>query len=243
MFWAAAGTFLGFYLAAVGHVPDFGTHLHPYRTRAVAAAIAHHTANVVSSVNFDQRALDTLIEETIMLASILGAVVLLRPAAGEEERRVPDMGRILDSTRLIGYVVLPFTIVIGLDIVVHGHLTPGGGFQGGVVLATGVHLLYVAGSFRAIERVRPLLIYRLLEAAGAAGFVVLGLAGMVISGGFLTNAVAQGRFAQLFSAGTVPLLNGLVGVEIAAGVVVLLAAFLDQEILVRLDRDEGYEAR
>lgn len=243
MFWAAAGTFLGFYLAAVGHVPDFGTHLHPYRTRAVAAAIAHHTANVVSSVNFDQRALDTLIEETIMLASILGAVVLLRPAAGEEERRVPDMGRILDSTRLIGYVVLPFTIVIGLDIVVHGHLTPGGGFQGGVVLATGVHLLYVAGSFRAIERVRPLLIYRLLEAAGAAGFVVLGLAGMVISGGFLTNAVAQGRFAQLFSAGTVPLLNGLVGVEIAAGVVVLLAAFLDQEILVRLDRDEGDEAR
>lgn len=243
MFWAAAGTFLGFYLAAVGHVPDFGTHLHPYRTRAVAAAIAHHTANVVSSVNFDQRALDTLIEETIMLASILGAVVLLRPAAGEEERRVPDMGRILDSTRLIGYVVLPFTIVIGLDIVVHGHLTPGGGFQGGVVLATGVHLLYVAGSFRAIERVRPLLIYRLLEAAGAAGFVVLGLAGMVISGGFLTNALAQGRFAQLFSAGTVPLLNGLVGVEIAAGVVVLLAAFLDQEILVRLDRDEGDEAR
>jgi multicomponent Na+:H+ antiporter subunit B len=237
LFFAAGVIVAVLYVAATVKMPRFGTSVHPYRDLSVAGAVAHSTANVVSAVNFDQRGLDTLIEESILLASVLGVAALLRPTPGEEERHVPEVGRILDSTRLVGYVLLPVTAIVGIDLIAHGHLTPGGGFQGGVVLGTGVHLLYVAGSFRAVEGIRPLGIYRALEAFGAAGYACLGLAGSLAGGAFLTNLIAHGRFGNLFSAGTVPILNGLVGVEVLAGTVVLLASFLDQEILLRATPD------
>lgn len=218
---------------AFTRMPSFGQARHLYRDLAVHASLAHQTANVVSSVNFDLRGLDTLGEETILLASVLGAAVLLRPAREEAERRPPEMGRTLESTRLAGYLLLPVTLIIGFDVVAHGHLTPGGGFQGGVVLATGVHLLYVSGSYQALERVRPLDIYDGGEALGAAVFAALGIAGTVVAGAFLANIIPRGTFGQLLSAGSVPALNGAVGVEVACGMVVLLAQFLDQEILVQ----------
>jgi multicomponent Na+:H+ antiporter subunit B len=225
------------FVAASTHMTPFGSNFHPYRDHAVAAAVAHATANAVSSVNFDQRALDTLIEESILVGSVLAAVTLLRLEPDEEERRVPDVGHILPSTKLTGYVMLPLTIVIGIDLVVHGHLTPGGGFQGGVVIATGIHLLYIAGSFQAVEGIRPLAPYRMVEAVAGASFACLGIATALAGAGFLADVLGRGRFADLFSGGTVPMLNGIVGVAVAAGLVVLFASFLDQEIAVRKERD------
>jgi multicomponent Na+:H+ antiporter subunit B len=226
---------------AVFHLPSFGTSYHPYRDHAVAASVQHRSANVVSSVNFDQRGLDTLGEESILFASVIGAALLLRPADDETEVRPLSAGRVLESTRLLGYAMMPITLVIGLDVIAHGHLTPGGGFQGGVVLGTGIHLLYVAGSYRALERVRPVRVFEWSEALGAGAFACLGVAAVFVGGSFLSDIVPNGRFGNLFSAGTVPLLNAAVGVEVASGTAVLLAKFLDQAILVKGKGQAGRE--
>lgn len=235
VFGVGALVLAAFFVSATTHMSPFGASYHPYRDRAVAAAVAHSTANAVSSVNFDQRALDTLIEESILIGSVMATGALLRLEPNEEERQVPKAGHILPSTKLVGYLMLPLTIVIGIDLVVHGHVTPGGGFQGGVVIATGIHLLYVAGSFRSVEGIRPLDPYRIAEAIAGASFACLGIASALTGAGFLADVLDQGRFAQLFSAGTVPVLNGIVGVAVAAGLVVLFASFLDQEVRVRKD--------
>ncbi|HEY5985634.1 MAG TPA: MnhB domain-containing protein, partial [Streptosporangiaceae bacterium] len=190
--------------AAFIRMPPFGGVVHLYRTLAVRSAVAHDTANVVSSVNFDQRGLDTLGEETILLASVIGATVLLRPSREESERRPRPTGRTLDATRLLGYLLLPVTLVIGFDVIAHGHVTPGGGFQGGVVLATGLHLLYLSGSYPALDRLRPLEIYDLGEALGAGAFAALALAGIAVAGSFLANIIPTGGFGQLLSGGIVP---------------------------------------
>lgn len=218
---------------AVTGLPHFGNSFHPYRNLAVAAAVKHRAANVVSSVNFDQRGLDTLGEESILLASVLGAAVLLRPAEDETEVRGLSGGRVLDSTRLVGYLMVPVTMIIGLDVISHGHLTPGGGFQGGVIVGTGLHLFYVAGSYGALQRARPVRAFEWGEAVGAGAFACLGIAAVFVGGAFLSDVIPNGSFGNLFSAGTVPLLNGAVGVEVASGTAVLLAKFLDQGILVK----------
>jgi multicomponent Na+:H+ antiporter subunit B len=218
--------------AAIGDLPSFGTVFHPYRNAAVPAAVRHATANVVSSVNFDQRALDTFGEETILLASVIGVAALLRPTKEEREAGPSPTGRVLEPTRMLGYVMLPLTLVIGADVVAHGHITPGGGFQGGVVIATGVHLLYVAGSYPALERLRPIPAFEIGEAVGAGAFACIGFAGILSGASFLLNLIPQTNFGALFSAGTVPLLNGAVGLEVASSIVVLLAKFLDQAILL-----------
>ncbi|HLH29229.1 MAG TPA: MnhB domain-containing protein [Acidimicrobiales bacterium] len=228
---AAGGVAVLVVLAAFG-LQSFGGSYHPYRTHAVGGAVLHRTANVVSSVNFDQRALDTLGEETILLGSVVAAAVLLRPSEDETESEPARAGRVLASTRLLGYLFMAVAMVIGLDVVTHGHLTPGGGFQGGVVLATGIHLLYVGGSYRALERARPVPVLEWGEAVGAAAFACLGIAALLVAGAFLANVIPTGTFGQLFSGGTVPVLNGAVGIEVASGAAVLLAVFLTQALAV-----------
>ena len=233
LFFVGAGCFAVLFVLAVTDMPSFGTHFHPYRDHAVTASVQHETANVISSVNFDQRGLDTLGEETILLGSVIGAAALLRPSKEEREDKEPvEAGRTLEATRVAGYLVLPITLVIGMDLVLHGQITPGGGFQGGVVLATGLHLLYVTGRYEALERLRPKSVLEHGEAFGAAAFACLGLAGIGAAGAFLGNMIPQGTLGQLFSAGTVPLYNGAVGIEVASGIVVLLAAFFEQALLI-----------
>ena len=220
---------------AILKIPAFGASSHPYRDASIPAAVKHATSNVISSINFDQRGLDTLGEESIFLASVLVISVILRPAGHETERRELSEGRPLDSTVLGGLVFLPVVLIIGLDVITHGHLTPGGGFQGGVILGTGIHLLYVAGTYRMFEKVRPVRPFEWTEAIAAGAFACLGISGVLVGASFLANVVPQGAFGDLFSAGTVPLLNGVVGVEVASGVVVLISKFLEQALTVRSD--------
>ncbi|OBJ29816.1 MnhB domain-containing protein [Mycolicibacter heraklionensis] len=220
-------------------LPVFGQAHHLYRDLAVRAGLSHATANVVASVNFDQRALDTLGEETILVASVTGVMALLRPAV--EEREYHNSGRrtALDATRFVGYLLLPVTLAVGVDVVVHGHLSPGGGFQGGVLLAAGLHLLYVTGSFGALDRLRPVNVFDVGEALGAAAFAAIGVTALITGGAFLLNVLPTGTRGQLLSSGVVALLNAAVGIAVACGMTVLLAQFLAQEITVAPRREKS----
>lgn len=231
---AAAGLGVAMFLALLD-MPAFGRAAHPYGARALHAAIdLRHTANTVASVVFDQRGLDTLGEEFIFFGSVASVLLLLRPSSEEGEHpEEVSSGYVLDSTRLVSYLMLPVTVLIGAYIVIHGHVSPGGGFQGGLILGTALHLLYLGGDYQALRRLRPMSLYEALESLGAAGFVVVGLAGLVASGVFLTNLLPFGAFRDLLSAGTVPVLNLAVGMEVAGGSIVLLTRFFEQDLELR----------
>ncbi|MER7986753.1 MnhB domain-containing protein [Streptomyces noursei] len=215
---------------AAGHgLPRFGGAWHPYGDRAVRAALARHTANTIASVNFDQRAFDTLGEESILFGAVLGTVVLLRQTR-DEDRLPPQPARVSPPVRRYALLALPVTLLIGLYVIAHGQLSPGGGFQGGIVVATALHLLYIAVDYRALERIRPVGLYEVADAAGEAAYVLVGAAALLTGAAFLTNVLPLGTFNTLSSGGTVPLLNAAIGVEVACGVVVLLARFLDQAV-------------
>ncbi|MFD7336020.1 MnhB domain-containing protein [Streptomyces violascens] len=224
-------------VAGYARLPHFGGAVHPYGDRAVAAALARHTANVISSVNFDLRAFDTLGEETILFGAVLGTVVLLRQT--RDEREVPPApAEVAPPVRRYALIMLPVALLSGLYVVAHGQLSPGGGFQGGVVVATALHLLYIGADYRALEKIRPVGMYEVGDAAGEAAYLVLGVAGLLGGSAFLANTLLPyGTFNTLASGGTVPLLNAAVGMEVACAVVVLLARFLDQA--VEIEEDNG----
>ncbi|NUP36392.1 MAG: MnhB domain-containing protein, partial [Streptomyces sp.] len=142
----------------------------------------------------------------------------------------PEPRPVLPSTLLLGAGLLPVTVLVGGYVVAHGQLSPGGGFQGGVMLATGLHLAYVAADYRVLRRVRPLAVFAALDAVGAGAFTALGFAGLIAGGAFLENVLPLGTFNQLSSGGLVPLVNAAVGLEVASGVIVLVAQFLDQAV-------------
>jgi multicomponent Na+:H+ antiporter subunit B len=233
---ALGGTGLAALLvAACLRMPGFGGDRHPYGDRAVHTALTRHTANTVASVNFDQRAFDTLGEMTILFASVLGTVVLLRQTR-DERRGAPEPEDVAPAVRRYALIVLPVALLTGLYVIAHGQLSPGGGFQGGVVAATALHLLYLGADYRALERIRPVGLYEAGDAIAASAYLVTGLAGVLGGTAFLANTLLPyGTFNTLSSGGTVPLLNAAIGMEVACAVVVLLARFLDQAVEI----DEG----
>jgi multicomponent Na+:H+ antiporter subunit B len=233
---AGAGTGLVL-LAAFAGLPDFGARSHPYGARAVAAGLKHNTSNIVASVNFDLRALDTLGEEFVLFTAATGAVVLLRRLHDEERDEGTshrfERDEVFETLRLATYLAMPVTVLIGAYVVAHGHLSPGGGFQGGVVMSSGVLMLYLGADVSALERLSPRRVFDVGEAVAAGMFAVVGLVGLVTGAGFLADSLPRGTMGDLLSAGTVPLLNVAVGVEVGCGIVIVLEMFLEQALLIR----------
>ncbi|MET8448136.1 MnhB domain-containing protein [Streptomyces sp. NPDC005209] len=242
---AVSGTGLAALLvAACLELPPFGGSSHPYGERAVRAALARRTANTIASVNFDQRAYDTLGEMSILFAAVLGCVVLLRQARDEHRAR-PEPAEVDLPVRRYALIVLPVAVVGGLYVIAHGQLSPGGGFQGGVVAATALHLLYLGADYRALERVRPVGLFEVADSLAVSAYLVLGLAGVLAGTAFLANTLLPyGTFNTLSSGGSVPLLNAAIGMEVACAVVVLLARFLDQAVEIEQgDGKDGNDGR
>ena len=235
----AALALLGLLAAwAVTGLPGFGHPRGPYATAAVKAALqGRHVADTVAGVTFDVRGIDTLGEELILFCAAIGATVLLRAqraegrdeqAAGPAEEERP---RISGPLRALGAALVGPMLVLGVYVVTHGHLTPGGGFQGGVILAAALLLVYAAGQLLAIERLRPVALVELAEAVGAAAFALVALGGLVFAAAAMENFLPFGTTASLLSGGTIPVLNLAVGVEVTGAVTLILTEFVDQALV------------
>lgn len=221
-------------------LPHFGTSSPLYGQLMNRLAVPERsTTDVVTGVNFDYRGFDTLGEEFILFAAVLGLAILLRETRDETEgeidddaprRRPPPTSAAL---RLLTVLLVPFTVLLSIYITAHGHLTPGGGFQGGVIGATALLLVYIGGGYMALRRVRPLTLVQVAKAAGAGAFVLIGIGGILFGAAFLDNFLPVRTPGELVSAGTIPLLSFAVGFEIAGGFVLLLSEFLDQLLIVR----------
>jgi multicomponent Na+:H+ antiporter subunit B len=221
-------------------LPDFGAYRGPYGDLLNQRAVGErHVLNVVSATTFDYRGFDTMGEEFILFAAVIGVALLLRAQRDEEEQSPEDMAagrrplQTSDTVRVFGLGLVGPTVLFGSYLVAHGHLSPGGGFQGGVLLASALLLVYLAGEFLSFERLSPEQLVEACEAVAAATFVIVGLVGLVSGGLFLANFLPLGHTGDVFSAGVIPVLNAAVGLEVAAAFVLLSDEFLEQAVLVR----------
>lgn len=225
--------------AAVTQLNRFGHPPEPYATQAVKASLKHQVNATVNGVTFDVRGIDTLGEELILFSAAIGATILLRAqrAEGRAEEAAEHHERHREQTpsslRALGAALIGPVLTLGVYILVHGHLTPGGGFQGGIVLAAALLLVYAAGQIVALEKVRPVDLVEVSEALGAAAYVLIALAGLVVAGAAMWNFLPFGTAGNLLSGGIVPVLSVAVGVEVAGAITLILTEFLDQALLRR----------
>lgn len=174
-------------------------------------------ANIVTAVVLAYRGIDTLGELSILFAAASAAGLLLghhgRPARAGA---TTESGPILQAG---SDLLFPLLLVVGLYIILHGHLTPGGGFQGGVILAAAFFIPRLARP--ATESPDRLFIY--IEGLAGATFIAIGLIALLgEQGHFLQPLLGKGSLGQLFSAGTLPLLYILVGLKVGAELATLL---------------------
>lgn len=235
----AAGLFALLMWSFAG-LPDFGHYLGPYGDIVNRISVPERrTTAVVSAINFDIRGLDTLGEEFILFAAAVGVASLLRGLRGEHEEEPRDDGegrRVRDTSAavtVVGHGLVGPTLLIGLYVVVHGHQTPGGGFQGGVILATALLLVYLSGDYLTLRRVGPMGLVELGEAIGTAALVLLGLAGLLFGSAFLENVLPLGTTGELLSAGTIPVASMIIGLAVTGGFALMVSEFLEQTLVMR----------
>jgi multicomponent Na+:H+ antiporter subunit B len=121
--------------------------------------------------------------------------------------------------------VAPFIFLYGLYVMVYGHLSPGGGFQGGVILSCAFVLVVLArGKERALEGL-PFGLAKSLDSAAALVFLGLGLVGVVAGSGLLVNFIQKshpGRPLHLVSAGGIPLINLAIALKVGASLFLVM---------------------
>ncbi|MFZ0091908.1 MAG: MnhB domain-containing protein [Solirubrobacteraceae bacterium] len=200
-----------------------------------------HATDLVTALNFDFRGFDTLGEEYILFGSVLGVVLILRELRDEHSRpsqEESDEHRFAGSSEALAALALglvPGMIALGIYIVIHGQLTPGGGFQGGIVLASGPLAIFLAGGYLRLRISTPHTVIGVADAVGAGGYALVGLGGLVFAGVFFKNFLPLGIPGHLLSGGQIDIASVAVGFEVNGAFLVAWSEFLDQTILVRGD--------
>jgi multicomponent Na+:H+ antiporter subunit B len=232
LFGVSAAGLAALLLWSITDLPKFGDYQGAYgKILNRAAPQERQTSNVVAAVVFDYRGFDTMGEELILFAAVMGVAMLLREPR-EEEAPVPEDPVRSDVLRAFGVSFGGATLVLGLWIVAHGYVTPGGGFQGGVILAGAFLLVWLAGSYRSYRRLTRVPIVELGEGTGAGGYVVIGLCALLIGDAFLHNLLPYGVAGKLSSGGSIPLLNWASALEVTAAFVLLFNEFLSERAVL-----------
>jgi len=181
-------------------------------------------ANVVSSIYLGARLFDTILEVLVFAVAALGVRFYLTARGPREPvESIPES----NVVRVGATVLLPPILLLGVYVVAHGHLSPGGGFSGGVIAASGLLLAAIAlGTDRISARLRPGLLHG-LEWGVLLAIIALATLPAVLSMPILSDPLPNGRMGSLDSGGSLPLYNVLIGVKIFLAGWIIAKHFVD----------------
>lgn len=180
--------------------------------------------NVITGILLTFRGFDTLGEVAVLFMVAAGVGLVLggrkrddaAPATADD--RTPSSELVQNGAD----VLLPLIFIFAAYIIMNGHLSAGGGFQGGAVIASAVMLLLLAKPATRLD----LGFLSFSESLAGVLYVLVGVAGLVLAGGFLDNRVLPlGQFGAFFSAGAIPLISILLGIKVGAELSVIIDRF------------------
>ncbi len=133
----------------------------------------------------------------------------------------------------------PMALIFGMYIILHGNISPGGGFQGGVLVASAVILIYMGYGYKTASKTFNLEWLHILEAVAAIIYIAIACMGIFAGGSFAQNVFYDlGETGELFSSGTVSYMNYAVGFKVFTGIAFLMLMMLS---LLTPDADEEGE--
>ena len=166
-------------------------------------------ANAVTTVVVYFRGFDTLGEIAVLFIASLGIGLMLNENS-QCEIKAEGNFMLKSASKLL----FPIITLYGMYVMIYGHLSPGGGFQGGVIIASGVLLLLI--SHKEFEVPHSVIV--LLETFAGVAYVLIGLIGLftldVFLGNFLPHDVSQ--MGVLLSGGIIPIIYIVVGIKVGS---------------------------
>jgi multicomponent Na+:H+ antiporter subunit B len=132
------------------------------------------------------------------------------------ENKYPNEGMSLIVKTITRFTVW-LILLYGLYIMAHGHLSPGGGFAGGVIVALSFIHLTLAYGRNFVSDMVNLSVMHSLESLAALLFILVGVLGLILAGHFLANFMGVGKLYSLESAGYIPILNIVICIKVGMG--------------------------
>lgn len=180
------------------------------------------SANIVSSIVVNYRSFDTLGEVSVLFIASLGVALLL--GSGSAPMRFRTRSNFM--LKVGGRMIFGFIVLLGAFMMSHGHLTPGGGFPGGSLIAAAMLLLYLSDD----EYRLNMKAFKITESVMGTTYVLIGLLGLVTAGYFLTNMIDTGVVGTLFSAGILPIVYVIIGLKVGSELTGVLNNFANEEV-------------
>jgi len=168
--------------------------------------------NSVTAVYLETRLYDTVFEIIVFSITAIGVATLL----GSLARAPHENQSVFHSVTVYSGGLAALSITLFLYVVLNGHVSPGGGFVGGVVLATGVVTYGLTSDFKRASSHYDRLRIKQLESASL--LVIFALSTLImLFPGMHSRLLASGTFGSTLSGGLIPILNILVGIKVYAG--------------------------
>ena len=134
--------------------------------------------------------------------------------------------------RYISRIIVPFVQLYGLYVILHGHLSPGGGFSGGAIVGASMILYALAFNLGAGTKKLSHDVSSVLESGGALVFAGMGILAVLLGTNFLGNRAAGlplGVPGNLFSSGAIMVITFAVGIKVASTMITLFYNLVEKE--------------
>ncbi|HHB79895.1 MAG TPA: sodium:proton antiporter [Saprospiraceae bacterium] len=218
---------LGYYLMSIFLLVDFGLPHFAHGVKDVYLSSSKNilkVSNAVTAIVVNFRGFDTLGEVTVLFLSataMSGILYKKRHDIGERSILFPASSIIRSGAKML----FPSITLLGIYVFIHGHLSPGGGFQGGTIIATGFLLMLLTYQNYSVSHNRLVWV----ESVAGMLFVIIGLAGYFMKGSFLENVLPVGELNDLFSGGVIGIIYVLVGFKVAAELIGIIYTILHEK--------------
>jgi multicomponent Na+:H+ antiporter subunit B len=181
--------------------------------------------NVITGILLSYRGFDTLGEVAVLFMVAASVGLVLGERAPHRDAAAAEPKATVASTEIVRTgtaILLPLISIFAAYIIMNGHLSAGGGFQGGAIIASGVMLLLLAEPDIRLDHD----FLGITESLAGVLFVLAGVAGLVFAGGFLDSRMLPlGQFGAFFSAGAIPVISVLLGVKVGCELSVVIDRF------------------
>lgn len=241
-------TMIALLLYTVSTLPAFGSANHPINNEVSARYIESGlqetgAVNIVTGMILDYRAFDTLGESSVLFTAAMVVLFLLRLDAGSEKysplaRAVresphsdtyyePHNDVILQKTAVI---LVPIVLLLGIYVVLNGHLSPGGGFSGGAIMGAALMLYVTAFGFESIRRFFTYKTYQCVVLCALLTYALSKCYSFYTGANGIHSVIPLGTPGAILSSGLILVLNICVGLIVTCTMYAFYAVFRKGEL-------------
>ena len=241
-------TMIALLLYTVSYMPSFGEASDPIHNEVSRRYIEQGlqetgAVNIVTGMILDYRAFDTLGESSVLFAAAMVVLLLLRLDAQSESfsqlaRTIrenphadnyyePRDDAILQKTAML---VMPIIVLLGIYVVINGHLSPGGGFSGGAIIGAGLMVYVTAFGFASIRRFFTYKTYRNVVVCALLTYALSKCYSFYTGANGIHSAIPLGTPGAILSSGLIFVLNVCVGFIVACTMYAFYALFRKGEL-------------